>query len=239
MTMPNVEQDAQQSKYWFPSTVDEVVRVLSSHNIDISQWGLKTPEDLLTEIFKGESRMTIENGRIYRNTRPIIITATFERILPDGSTKEELFLHEAHRVQLDDEGNPTGILKPRKTPIPGSLAEKMIDSDHSTDDAARRALREELKIIEPPRASQLIFNGIDTTSVPADKVPVYQGIGIHRTTSYYTYTMPPSQFHSNGFIRFPQEAKIPPGEYAYAEKDMQSKTLTLWQWSTKHPRKGA
>lgn len=237
MTVPVIEQEGRGKTIWFPTTVEEIIQTMAKYHVDIAQWGHKSPEDLLQEITKGESRMTIENGHLYRSTRPIIIVVSFDRILPDGNTTERLYLHEAHRVQLDGQGNPTGELKPRTPPIPGSLAEKMTDADHTTDDAARRALREELKINLPKHVSYLTFNGIDTTSVPADKVPVYPGIGIHRSTSFYTYDMQPSQFRPNGFLRFPPETKIPQGEYAYSEKDMQSKTLTLWQWSTQRPQR--
>lgn len=236
MTVTVVEGKEKQRRYWLPLTVEEIVQTMDQYHVDVSTWGHKSPEDLLEEIRKGESRMSIENGKIYRNTHPIIILATFDRTLPDGELKERLYLHEVYRVKLDEQGEPTGELKPRNPPLPGSLAEKMTSADRSTDEAARRALQEELKIITPIRTNQLEFNGTDTTSISADKVPVYPGIGIHRSTSFYTFTMLPSQFHPNGFIRLSPESKVPQGDFAYSEKDMQSKTLTLWQWSTNRPR---
>lgn len=124
--------------------------------------GFKNADDLADEVERGESSLVEVDGRLVRRVRTAAVIVTHEgRVLRESSY----------------ERSGKRIVRA----LPWSIAEKCI-SDESFEDAAMRALREELGA-----SGDLIF--VNEELVVGDS-PAYPGIGLENTIRTYRCELP-------------------------------------------------
>lgn len=143
---------------------DELVRFLREHNVPIDSWGkhaAKRVIDLLAELNKGEARLVVRRGRVYRLARTLRMRIesqdpkTLERVV----LKEEIQIYpfspfddQAAALQLlmiDQEHAPSKTMEPpvrvRYFEYGASASETMMHGEKAIT-AAYRLLLQELGI---------------------------------------------------------------------------------------------
>lgn len=119
-------------------TIDDLRDVLHQNNIDYSNWGndpenkTKSIDKLFLEIRKEESELFYINGELIRR----VSVANIDVTTTNPKTRETFILYEAERYDVNNQ------LKPRKTPLPSSIAGKLKPNE-TPEDAAIRELLEE------------------------------------------------------------------------------------------------
>ncbi len=201
-------------------TTDELIFLLQSYHIPVDSWPEGEILQLLTEwrIHKDCELVTI--GReFFRKTNPVYATVIKEF---DGNV---WYLHEEKRLEIDEKGNPTGKAKRTRDTLPGSIAEKGKRGENPMETVIR-GLSEELKI--DVKKNQLRLVDMNMHFVPSPDA--YKGLTTRRQSSYFECRLTDTQYKPNGTIIFPSGSNE---EYAYLDKNMVSRTLTLWRWSTR------
>lgn len=199
--------------------------VLSAHKINAAQWPNGELNSLFSEWHERADCDLVTIGKeLFRKTNPIYVAITHE-----DPNEGLLYLHEEKRLELDESGHPTGREKRKRIDLPGSLAEKGKVGETSTD-ASMRGIFQELHTHVSP--TQLHIIDMDMHFVPSPDM--YEGLVTRRQSTYFQCAFNDRQYKPNGAVLFPPDSNE---QYAYMEKDMDSKTLTLWRWSKEpiHP----
>lgn len=200
-------------------TADALHSLLLNHHIPADTWPEHEIPQLLDEWRRRDCELVTIGKELFRKTNPIYATVIKE--IDD----KVWYLHEEKRLEIDEKGNPTGKVKRTRNTLPGSLAEKGKVGENPTD-TLMRGLSEELHI--HINKTQLRLLDMDMFFVPLPDA--FKGLTTRRQSSYYECHLTDSQYKPNGTIVFP------PGSaerYAYLDKDLDSRTMTLWRWSTR------
>lgn len=121
-----------------PTTLPALARLLESHDIDCSKWGrdgTKSVSDLLEEIRSGETRLSRTGRTLLREVRVVNID-----VLAENEAGRLCRLREVKQVF------PDGSERRRNTGC--SVAEKVL-GEEELETAARRGLREEIRLSDP------------------------------------------------------------------------------------------
>lgn len=116
----------------------DFITLLIRHNVPVNSWGkggTKNLADLLREIEKGETTLSVRDGELIRETSVLFITV---RCSPPGSPP--LRLKEDRQVFRD------GRVREREHPYGASLGEKLRAGEKPDAEAVERALEEELGV---------------------------------------------------------------------------------------------
>ncbi len=114
-------------------TISKLREMLLSNNVNILLWGKgmsKTLEHLFFEIVKGECEIEVKNGKVIRTIRALSINVFY---------KDEILREEYQKMK-------DGRFRRRK--LDCSVAEKITREDKDLNDAVKRALEEELNILD-------------------------------------------------------------------------------------------
>ena len=173
----------------------ELEAILLQHDISFQKWGTgkaKTVDDLLEEINSGEAEVKSREGKLLRTTKVVSITVTYW----DGNN--DLILVEDRQVFSDG--------RERKRVLDASLGEKMFVNE-VPEEAARRALKEELCIIDVEVVS------IGTKFRGPEMSLSYPGLETLYELVQFSAKLPTSLFRPEG----------------YMEDDGKKKTYFVWQ----------
>lgn len=109
----------------------KLIEILKDYNIDISGWGQgesKTIDHLFSEIVKGETKISVEGGKLIREVSALSIVVRYKNLI----------LKEDYQEFIDG--------RKRKRKMKASVAEKLDSKDKDLLSAVKRAINEELGI---------------------------------------------------------------------------------------------
>lgn len=162
----------------------ELKEYLLKHGVDVESWGTgesKTLSHLLKEIHEGESVLELQkNGELHR----IVTGVGVDVFYLDGSVL--LKLEEEKQVFKDG--------RQRTRVLTASISEKMTANETPVE-AAKRALREELKISDYDLSTDFVTKIKDPASSAS-----FPGLQSRGVIYVYCCFIPSSEFKQEGYI---------------------------------------
>jgi hypothetical protein len=157
-------------------------------DINLKNWGIgkaKTLTHLLDEILKGEAKVELVDGKIYRSIEVVSISIF-------SPTDPIMLLREAKQVFAN------GRIRPRNLPNNCSVAEKIKFLHNETPEVAViRACQEELRQIqEPVNAGQLQYIATHTRQALSTSYP---GVLTNKTVYIFHCNFTQGQYNPEGY----------------------------------------
>ena len=167
-------------------TLEELKQLMIEANVPVNEYGrgeAKDIDDLQKEISDGECTIAVaHDGTLTRQVKPVWVNVLCR--LGDGRI---MVLREEKQVFKDG--------RVRKRNLPSSLGEKL-KAGESTDDAALRALKEEIGVIEVTTMEKV--HEESRTFTP----PTFPGIKSTYSSTFYDVVIPESAYDAEGYVEY-------------------------------------